>query len=203
MLGGQAAFASLTKSLVALNPDYAPATGFLNGEMAKVLDRDIAKLLEPIRRDMNQRAAAAMAPFRELMVSQTAETLKKLTPIVAEQIRLPKIPMSTSLPQQLAELAALTAPLVPGVVAEKIEEASRQVSKARGRTPEEIVAYVNLCVTLITLLIAIVQFCATQNQPPSSGGTVNQTINNSPTNVINNTTVVLPPAPIVAPPPRP
>ncbi len=115
-----------------LNPDYAPATGFLNGEMAKVLDRDIAKLLEPIRRDMNQRAAAAMAPFRELMVSQTAETLKKLTPIVAEQIRLPKIPMSTSLPQQLAELAALTAPLVPGVVAEKIEEASRQVSKARG-----------------------------------------------------------------------
>lgn len=208
VFGGPAAQAALAKSLAEINRDYAPVLHHFNEE--------ISKILEPFHREMRRHldatlklpvsqmvdTAAVMAPFKEMMDKQAAETIRNLAQTTTSlQFQLPTIksPIHPDLLRQLTELAAFAAPLLPETLAESVEQASLQVTTARPRTPEEIIAYINLCITVLTFLITVIQVCATTNaEKPSEGDTINIVINN-PTTVTNVTTVIQPPPAAPAP----
>lgn len=148
-----------------------------------------------------------MVPFHQELHRQLAGVATALAPVMAVQRQLIDaarilVPLHARLQREIAEAARILAPVsadlqrqIAALVAASIQigEPTSRVPNARPRTPEEITAYVNLCATLVTLLIAILQMCATQNQQP--GGTVNQVIYNSPTYVTNITTVMQPQPP--------
>lgn len=175
-----------------------------------LLSRDMARALEPFQREIGRiladtaklpvaqlvDAENVMAPFQALMDKHVAETVRRLAPISERaRLQMPEL-LGSHMQMRLAELATIAGPLVTGVAAEKIERVSLEVPNARPRTPSDVVVYIELCILLITFLITVLQYRATMNQQPSNDGTVNQTINHSPTTVINNTTVVVqPPVP--------
>ncbi|MEH3133244.1 MAG: hypothetical protein PGN27_25075 [Mycolicibacterium neoaurum] len=206
LFGDPAPHNSLVKSLADLNRDHAPAMNLLNRDMAKALEpfhREIGRILAdtarlPVAHLVD--TEKVMAPFQALMDKHVAETVRRLAPITERaRLQMPEL-LGSHMQMRLAELAAIAGHLVTGVAAEKIEQVSLEVPNARPRTPSDIVVYIELCIVLITFLITILQYRATLNQQPSDGGTVNQTINYTPTTVINKTTVVIQP-PVPTPPP--